>query len=174
MKNKKKHSLKNYGFAVAAILVLVCFDQWTKSLAVLHLKGNVPVVIIERVFELFYLENRGAAFGIFQNQRWVFLILTSFIMVVLVWIYFRIPFKSRYLSLRICLIVSFAGAVGNMIDRMVQGYVVDFLYFKLIDFPVFNMADIYVTVSVMVALFLLLFYYSDEEMQGVIGGRRDG
>lgn len=171
MKNGKRTSLKtlkNYGLAGMFILILVFLDQWTKYLAVLYLKGNMPIVILEQVFELSYLENRGAAFGIFQNQRWVFLVLTSLIMAILIFVYFRIPFTRRYLPLRICLVVSFAGAAGNMIDRILQGYVVDFFYFKLIDFPVFNVADIYVTVSVGIAVLLLLFYYSEEEMQEVI------
>lgn len=165
MKRMGKNSWRNFCLSGVLVLILVFFDQWTKHLAVLHLKGAMPVVIVEQVFELFYLENRGAAFGIFQNQRWVFLVLTSLVMVVLIWFYFRIPVIRRYLLLRICVVVSFAGAVGNMIDRVVNGYVVDFFYFKLIDFPVFNMADIYVTVSVILALLLFLFYYKEEEMQ---------
>lgn len=165
MKRMGKNSWRNFCLSGVLVLILVFFDQWTKHLAVLHLKGAMPVVIVEQVFELFYLENRGAAFGIFQNQRWVFLVLTSLVMVVLIWFYFRIPDIRRYLLLRICVVVSFAGAVGNMIDRVVNGYVVDFFYFKLIDFPVFNMADIYVTVSVILALLLFLFYYKEEEMQ---------
>lgn len=159
---------KRYGWALAVILIFVFFDQWTKYLAVLYLKGNMPIVIIDQVLELFYLENRGAAFGMFQNQRWIFLILTSFTMAVLVWGYFRISFERRYLPLRICAVVIFAGAVGNMVDRILRGYVVDFFYFKLIDFPVFNMADIYVTLSVAAVLFLLFFYYEEEEIQNNI------
>lgn len=158
----------SYGFAGMAVLGMVGLDQWTKYLAVLHLKESDPVVIIESVFELFYLENTGAAFGMFQNQRWVFLVLTLLIMGVLVWFYGRIPAGGRYLPLRICVTVSFAGAVGNMIDRVGNGYVVDFFYFKLIDFPVFNVADIYVTLAVICALWLFLFYYKEEEMQEFI------
>lgn len=165
MKEERNISIKNKLGAGIFVFLLVCLDQWTKYLAVLHLKGVSPIVIIEQVFELFYLENRGAAFGIFQNQRWIFLILTTLTMFGLIWFYRRIPVKKRYLPFRICVIASFAGAVGNMIDRIKNGYVVDFLYFKLIDFPVFNMADIYVTVSVICALCLSFFYYKEEEMQ---------
>lgn len=147
----------------AVVLVLVFLDQWTKYLAAAYLKGNAPIVILKNVFELSYLENRGAAFGIFQNQRWIFLILTFVIMMALLYLYGKLPAVKRYLPMRGCLIVVFAGALGNMIDRMINGYVVDFFYFKLIDFPVFNVADVYVTVTVIVAVFLFLFYYEEEE-----------
>lgn len=165
MKKRKKISAKNWIGAGVMVLILAGLDQWVKSLAVLYLKDKAPFVVIEGVFEFFYLENRGAAFGIFQNQRWIFLILTALIMVGLVWLYGRIPAVKRYVPLRICIVASFAGAVGNMIDRIKNGYVVDFLYFKLIDFPVFNIADIYVTLSVILAMVLFLFYYNEEEIQ---------
>ncbi len=165
MKKRKKISAKNWIGAGVMVLILAGLDQWVKSLAVLYLKDKAPFVVIEGVFEFFYLENRGAAFGIFQNQRGIFLILTALIMVGLVWLYGRIPAVKRYVPLRICIVASFAGAVGNMIDRIKNGYVVDFLYFKLIDFPVFNIADIYVTLSVILAMVLFLFYYNEEEIQ---------
>ncbi len=165
MKKRKKISAKNWIGAGVMILILAGLDQWVKWLAVLYLKDKAPFVVIEGDFEFFYLENRGAAFGIFQNQRWIFLILTALIMVGLVWLYGRIPAVKRYVPLRICIVASFAGAVGNMIDRIKNGYVVDFLYFKLIDFPVFNIADIYVTLSVILAMVLFLFYYNEEEIQ---------
>ena len=70
----------------------------------------------------------------------------------------------RYLGLRMCTILITAGALGNMVDRTTQGYVVDFLYFKLIDFPIFNVADCYVTVATAVLLILLMKVYSDEDL----------
>ncbi|MCX4268206.1 MAG: signal peptidase II [Lachnospiraceae bacterium] len=161
----KRAERTNFVWAGIAVFLLVCLDQWTKYLAVRYLKEAEPIVIIRQVFELFYLENRGAAFGIFQNQRWIFLVLTAVTMVLLLWFYKRLPVDRRYLPLRICVVSIFAGAVGNMIDRIKNGYVVDFFYFKWIDFPVFNVADIYVTVSVIAALLLSFFYYTEEEMQ---------
>lgn len=160
--------MKNKIVSGAVVMILVFLDQWTKYLAVTHLKGNVPIVMIKNVFELSYVENRGAAFGIFQNQRWIFLILTFVVMIVLLYLYGKLPVVKRYLPMRVCLIIVFSGALGNMIDRMRNGYVVDFFYFKLIDFPVFNVADIYVTVTVVIAMFLFLFYYGEEELWELI------
>ena len=126
--------------------------------------GPQPFVIWTGVFELHYLENRGAAFGILQGQKVVFLICTAAVLAILAFYYNRMPVKKRYLPMRIVGILLGAGAVGNLIDRMMQSYVVDFLYFKLIDFPIFNVADCYVTVGAILLAILILFVYKDEEL----------
>ena len=118
-----------------------------------------------------YLENRGAAFGIFQNQRWLFLILTAAFLIFAVWFYVRIPGGKRYRLMRVICVMITAGAVGNLIDRVFLVYVRDFLYFVLIDFPIFNVADIYVTVSAALMIWAVLFYYKDEELSFLNTGR---
>jgi signal peptidase II len=128
---------------------------------VLRENGSIP--ILKNIFELTYVENRGAAFGILQNCQWLFVVLTAVVLAVLFWFFFRMPEGRRYLPARLCLTGLAAGAVGNLIDRVVQGYVVDFFYFKLIDFPVFNMADIYVVVTILILAVLILFYYDEDE-----------
>ena len=75
--------------------------------------------------------------------------------------------EKKFLPLRICAVLIMAGAYGNCIDRIRYGYVVDFFYFKLIDFPIFNVADIYVTVSVAAVIILLFFYYKEEDLDRV-------
>ena len=152
---KNRPGLKQYIFAALGVVILVLLDQYTKLLAIAHLKDQSAFVLWNNVFELHYLENRGAAFGIFQNQRWFFVIMTVVILVIVSWFYGRTPVEKRYLPLRICMIILTAGAIGNFIDRLTRGYVVDFFYFSLIDFPIFNVADIYVTVGV--ALFAILY-----------------
>ena len=149
--------------AFIGCLLLVVLDQFTKVLALQNLKGQEPITIIPDVFQLLYVENRGAAFGILQNKQWVFLIITAIVLAALIW---ALPWMSRerhFLPLRLCLCFIGAGAVGNMIDRIFRGYVVDFFYFKLIDFPVFNVADIYVTTSAIVLIFLIVFLYKEED-----------
>ena len=87
--------------------------------------------------------------------------------------FWKLPENRRYLPLKACLVLIVSGAAGNLIDRVVQGYVVDFLYFKLIDFPIFNVADCYVTVATAILLFLLMFYYSDEELEALSPRRKE-
>lgn len=152
-----------YTIGIIAILLGVALDQYTKYLAVTHLRGN-PISIIEGVFQLRYLENRGAAFGLLQNQQLFFLIVGSITLCFITYLYIRMPRTKRYILLRACMISITAGAIGNMIDRVRFQYVVDFLYFELIDFPIFNVADIFATVATFGLVFLLLFYYKEEDI----------
>ena len=126
------------------IIGLILIDQLSKVWALSALRGTEGIAVIPNVFELSYLENRGAAF--------------------LTWIYRRIPQTKKYIPLRISYALIMAGAFGNLIDRVFRGYVVDFFYFKWIDFPVFNVADIYVTVTMILLLILILFFYKEEDL----------
>ena len=81
------------------------------------------------------------------------------------YVMWKLPQEKKYVPLKVCLTLICAGAAGNFIDRVAMGYVVDFLYFKLIDFPIFNVADCYVTVSTIALAFLLFRYYSDEDLE---------
>lgn len=148
---------RHYISAILLVLVGVWFDQFTKTLAVDHLKGQDPFILFKNVFQFEYLENHGAAFGILQNKQIFFFIIVLIISVFIIWFYLHVPMTKKLLPLRICAVFIFSGAIGNFIDRLKLGYVVDFFYFKLIDFPVFNVADIYVTVGTFILAFLLLF-----------------
>jgi len=144
--------------------LLTGLDQWTKILVVEHLKDKPPIVIWDGVFELLYSENRGAAFGMLQGQQGFFLIVAICVFAVVLYAFWKMPAGKRYLPLQVCLTLITAGAIGNMIDRVTQGYVVDFLYFKLINFPIFNVADCYVTVATAILFILMMWYYTDEEL----------
>lgn len=161
---KKSSIIKQNIIAIAAVAVCVLLDQFTKSLAVIHLKGQNPLVLIQNIFELLYLENQGAAFGIMQNMQIFFTIGAVVIICVILYFWRKLPSTRHYLPLRICGVLLCAGAIGNMIDRICNNYVVDFFYFKLIDFPVFNVADIYVTVACFLFAYLILFYYKEEDL----------
>lgn len=151
-----------YTLAILAIIFGVALDQLTKYLAVTYIQGNT-ITIIEGVFQLRYLENTGAAFGILNNQQWFFLIITFLTLFFVFFVYIKMPKTKHFVPLRICLVVLVAGAIGNLIDRIRFGYVVDFLYFQLIDFPIFNVADIFATLSTITLIILFLFYYSEED-----------
>lgn len=156
--------LKKYISAAVGVLALLLLDQYTKILALRFLKDQPAVVILKGVFELQYLENRGAAFGMMQNQRFFFLIITVVVLGIMVYLYSLTPVTRRYLPIRLCMVFLAAGAAGNFIDRLLRGYVVDFFYFSLIDFPIFNVADIYVTVTFFVLVLLIFFYYKEEDL----------
>lgn len=162
-----KEQGKKWGIAVIAAAVLVLFDQITKNWAVANLKDQADIVWIKGVFRLHYLENTGMAFGMFKNQQLFFYIMTALILGAILYTIAKLPFNRRFMALYLVLVVISAGAVGNLIDRASQQYVVDFLYFCLIDFPVFNIADCYVTVGCIVLVILLFFVYKDEEFNGI-------
>ena len=125
---------------------LVGVDQAVKYWTVAKLKGQADIALWPGVFELTYVENRGAAFGMLQNQRWFFTVLTVIVILGLLYAYFRLGPERKFRLTRICCIGVLAGAIGNLIDRSLLHYVVDMFYFKWIDFPVFNVADCYVVV----------------------------
>ena len=157
---------KQYGrclIAVVLFAVLVCLDLMTKLWAQNTLPEK-PISLIQGVFELRYLENRGAAFGLLQNQRTFFIILTIIFLAAMVYVYMRIPSDKKYLPLRLLVIIVSAGAFGNFYDRLTLTYVRDFLYFSLIDFPIFNVADIYVTCSAVAFFIMIVFVYKEDDL----------
>lgn len=146
------------------ICALVALDQYTKYLAVIHLKDKPAFVIFNGVLELNYLENSGAAFGMLRNQKAFFIFVAIVVLCVIAYVLFKMPNQKKYRILHLLLSMITAGAIGNMIDRIRLNYVVDFIYFVLINFPIFNVADIYVTVSTVVLVILLLFVYSENDL----------
>lgn len=154
---------KRIPLALLLIAALVSIDQWTKGMAVEHLKNKPAVPIVSGWLELQYSENRGAAFGLLQDGRIFFLIVTVIVLAAMAWFYFRIPEKKRYLPILILLPIIAAGAIGNMIDRLMNGFVVDFVYLSIINFPIFNLADIFVSWSAVLLIILMIFKYKDED-----------
>jgi signal peptidase II len=147
------------------LIVLIIIDQITKYLAVENLKGKASFVVINGVFELHYLENRGAAFGLLQNQKVFFVVIAVIILAVILYVLWKSPYHRIYIKLHIALTCIAAGAIGNLIDRIRFDYVVDFFYFSLINFPIFNVADIYVTFSAVALVVLLLFVYKEADLE---------
>ncbi len=162
----KSRTVNILSWLIGAVL-LVLIDQYTKILAVTHLKGKPSYVIVEGVFELLYSENRGAAFGMLQGRQSFFFLIALVVLIGAGYAMYRMPgWNNRhYHGLKVCVILITAGAIGNMVDRISQGFVVDFLYFSLINFPIFNVADIYVTTAAAVLFLLICFYYKEEDME---------
>ncbi|MBO5879794.1 MAG: signal peptidase II [Clostridia bacterium] len=150
---KHKNLIKKLVHAVA-ILLIIGLDQLTKMLAVSLLKPIDTFPILKNVLHLTYVENRGAAFGMLSNSRWVFMIISTLaILVMLVFLFSgKVP-----LIYEIPLIFMAAGGLGNMIDRIALGYVVDFIDFRLINFAVFNGADSFVCVGSVLLVIAMIF-----------------
>ena len=146
------------------ILFLVAFDQLTKYLIVANFDLYESYALIPDVFELCYIQNQGAAWGIFEGKQLFLILFTLLILAACCFVYIRIGKEKKYKLMHVLLNFIIAGALGNLIDRIVHHYVIDFFSFKLIHFPIFNVADIYVSVSVICLMLLLLFKYKESDL----------
>lgn len=162
LRRMKKKTLSAV-LGILFFLILIWADRITKNLAVLHLKDQPEMPLIRSIFVLQYLENRGAAFGILQGRRLPLILITIIILAVVLYVYARAPYTRKFIFLRVILVLVGAGAVGNFVDRISNGYVVDFLYFKAINFPIFNVADIYVVAAAVLLIYAVLFLFQEED-----------
>ena len=164
---------------LVSILVIVGLDQLVKYLTVQYLSDGREVKILGDALVLTYVQNRGMAWGLFQNGQIVFAILTPIAIAAVVFLYVRTPWEIEYRPIRIAEVMLVGGAIGNLIDRIFRydpvdgslfhGYVVDMIYIKAIHFPVFNVADIFVTLSFVAMMLLLLFVYNEDEFNKCFG-----
>jgi len=141
-----------------AVIVIgsVILDQWTKMLAVRDLMPIRSTVLLDGILGLRYVENTGAAFGMLKGQRWFFIILsTAAIIAISIYLIKCRKTVPPFLGISLAMIVG--GGIGNQIDRIANGYVVDFLEFLFMDFAIFNVADCFVTVGAFLVIFDLLF-----------------
>lgn len=141
----KKLSIQKYTLFSVIILLGIGIDQLTKLLAVRFLQPVGTVPIIKDVIHLTYVENRGAAFGMLSDSRWVFMIASSIAIVGMIIYLYSGMAQNRLYEVSLAVIIS--GGIGNMIDRLALGYVVDMIDFRLIDFAVFNGADSFVCIG---------------------------
>ena len=146
------------------VVLSVILDQITKIIAESCLKGTDGVVVIPNVLSFSYLENRGAAFGIFSDNRWVFMVFSSIAILVMLYFIFKMKsMKNNHPLLLISLSMLVGGGIGNMIDRIFRGYVIDFFKVLFVDFAVFNVADCFVTVGAIILAVYMLFIYKESD-----------
>lgn len=148
---------------IIAVLLMIALDQAVKLWALTSLQTQHTIPLIENVFHLTYVENRGAAFSLFAqfDSRWIFVALACVITVVIL-----IALQKEYMQTvlgRWSLVLIAAGALGNAIDRVAHGFVVDLFDFRLIHFPVFNVADIFICIGG--ALFVIYFMFQHKDKQ---------
>ncbi|TDT61829.1 signal peptidase II [Fonticella tunisiensis] len=139
------------------ILIIAMLDQITKYIAKNTLAGK-NISVFKDYLELTYVENRGAAFGLFQNMKFLLIVITAIVIVLM--LYYLLKSKDLNKWMRISLILISAGAIGNLIDRVTLGYVTDFIHFyikDMFDWPVFNVADICVVCGTILLAINILF-----------------
>ena len=152
--------MKKRGIIAGIIATLIVIDQLVKAYVVQNIAIGEIKSWIPNLVSLTYLQNRGAAFSMLQDQQWFFALITFVVMGVAVWYLHKHIEDSWWLVTGLVLII--AGGLGNFIDRVSQGFVVDMFHLDFINFAIFNVADSYLTVGVLVLLLAML----KEEMNG--------
>ncbi|MGT2950801.1 signal peptidase II [Streptococcus cuniculi] len=144
--------MRKIGFPLG-IVGLIILDQWVKAWTVANVALNEQRAFIPKLVNIYYLRNYGAAYSILQNQQWFFIVVTVLVMTAAIWYFIKHLKGSLWLLTSLSLVI--AGGLGNFIDRIRLGYVVDMFHLDFIDFPVFNVADMCLTVGV-AALFICI------------------
>jgi len=137
----------------------IALDQASKYLAVEYLKDGTVYSIIDKFLELSYVENYGAGFGILQNKKTFLIIVTGLVILALAFVFYR-NYNRMNLVMKLSLLSLIGGSMGNLIDRVRLGYVVDFISVRFgngYDFPVFNVADMFVVIGTVLLIFIILF-----------------
>lgn len=148
---------------LATTVLLIGVDQLTKVWAVSQLlEAERTITVIDGVFEFHYTENPGVAFSMLEGQRWIFIPVTVLIGGLILTMMLRSPLRKYHLFNVTCVLI-LSGAIGNLIDRIAYGYVIDFLYFKLIDFPIFNFADCCVVIGSGLLFVFVLFVMKEDD-----------
>lgn len=143
-------------------------DQIIKYFIVTDLKPISRVDVIPNLFSLIYVENRGAAFGMLENSRWIFIVFTILVTLFFIFLVFSGKIKNKLFDVAAVLVIG--GGIGNLIDRIFLGYVVDYLSISFFP-PVCNFADYCITVGVaLLAVYIIFYYGKEEKLKGKTNG----
>ena len=141
--------------ALATALVLIVLDQLIKIIVDANMMVSQSIPVIQDVLHFTYVQNEGAAFGIFQGQRWILVGVTSVVILGGIYLLAAKKLKSNFLIWSVALVI--AGGVGNLIDRIFRHFVIDYIEVRLINFAVFNFADCCVVIGTIMIVCYLLF-----------------
>jgi len=152
-------SKKNIRFLIYCLFAaaIVAVDQWTKYLVVENIPLYAYVGAIPKLFHLTYVQNTGAAFSALEGMQWLFVLVFAALTAAVLYEYFAKPMAFTTFE-RWCIAAIYGGGLGNMIDRVRLGFVVDMIATEFIDFPVFNVADCFITCGCIAMMVSLVFF----------------
>ncbi|MDP6548386.1 MAG: signal peptidase II [Candidatus Woesearchaeota archaeon] len=145
---------KKYLAVFSIALIAVIIDQIVKFLIRINFELNQTIPILKNIFHLTYINNYGAGFGILQQQKWILIFISLIVIGFILYYLDRIKEKEAFLQVLVGLVLG--GTIGNLIDRISFGYVVDFLDFRI--WPIFNFADSFVTIGV---IGLIVYFWKE-------------
>lgn len=170
--------IRRYVLPLVSIALMILLDQWTKYLTLMYVKDTDGFYIINKILRIYFVRNEGMAWGMLQNKQVLFIILTPIIVAALMYFYYRMPFEKKYILARSCILLLTGGAIGNLIDRIFRGenlfhgYVVDMIYVEIINFPVFNIADSFISIGFVLLIVSIIFVYKEKDFDIVFGIKR--
>lgn len=148
------------GLFLILALVIALVDQIIKYFVIHNLRPVHSVTAIPHILDFTYVENRGVAFGMFKDNRWIFIIFTSIVLLVFIFLLMKYGKTSKLFSVAAMLVIG--GGIGNLVDRIVFGFVVDYLSLSFFP-PVCNFADYCITAGTVLLVIYLLFYYDTDK-----------
>lgn len=140
---------------------IVVLDRLVKYWAMTVLAPAIELEGIKGIFHFYYVENTGAAFSILREHTWILIVITALVVVAGVYILF---FKKLSIPYQICIAAIVGGGIGNLIDRIFYGYVVDMFMFDFVEFAIFNVADIFITLGGIAIIVVLLFFDNENPL----------
>lgn len=168
--NKKRYLI--FAFQLVAAAVLAAVDQLIKKAVVSEIKGKGDIVVIKNAIALSYSENTGAAFSAFSNLTMLLSVITLIMLIAITAYLFFAKIENKAVNIAAAMVLG--GGVGNLIDRFAQGYVVDYIKTLFVDFPIYNFADILVTVGVVIIVVYLIYSIIKDEKKKKSGEAADG
>ncbi len=172
-KSKKiNNSIKMLMIDLCISLIAIFLDQITK----IHIRKTLPVSsgydVIPGILQILHHENPGASWGMMKGQTTLFLVIAVVVVIGLGIFATRIPQEKKYLPMNLATSLILAGAIGNTIDRIMKKTVTDFIYVSCINFPIFNVADMYIVVATFGIAAMVIFVYKEDDLQFMDFGRK--
>lgn len=162
--NKRIFAKKMLIWDFIILVLLNALDRVAKYLVQLYCKKD-DYVIIDDILEVTYLENYGGTFGILNNQRFFFIFISALFICLIIFFIYALPNNKKFNVFQIWLTFMVAGTTGNMIDRILYGYVLDFIYISKINFPVFNLSDIWISIGAIFTILVVLFRLKEKDFE---------
>ena len=162
--NKNRFKKKILIWDLICIIILNLVDRLAKF-ATSYYCDNENYTVIKNIFEITYMKNSGGAFGILNNQRFFFIFIALLFVCLIIFLFFAMPDDKKYNALHIWLSFILAGTIGNMADRIAYGYVIDMIYIKKFDFPVFNVSDIFISLGTIFTMIIVLFRLKEKDFE---------
>lgn len=145
-------------------LFIFAGDRVSKYFVFIRLKDHPNYPVFPNKLDLIYVENSGAAFGLLKDQKYFFLMLTGFLLIITLYIIIKTPAKRAYIILHLALILICAGSLSNSMDRLLYDAVIDFIHINYSILPVFNLSDLFVTLGTLTLIIIFLFKYKEDDL----------